>query len=85
MGCASSKEQAAVTDPETSSANDASRAIDNELKADYEKQKNTIKILFLGTGESGKSVSLDIGSCSLSACLSVVLVAHGPLAFYRLS
>lgn len=55
MGCSNST-QAASMDPETASANSASKAIDSQLKADYDKQRNTIKMLFLGTGESGKSV-----------------------------
>lgn len=47
-------------DAETASATSASKRIDSELKADHEKKKNTIKILFLGTGESGKSVGLSV-------------------------
>lgn len=52
-------------DPETASATSASKAIDSQLKADYEQQKNTIKMLFLGTGESGKSVSCRLGATAV--------------------
>lgn len=52
MGCGSSSP---VPDPV---ADERNRAIDRELEKEKQSQKATLKILLLGTGESGKSTVL---------------------------
>lgn len=66
MGCGTSSP---ISDPE---AEARTREIDRQLEKERQTQRLTMKILLLGTGESGKSTVL---SMPFYSCLSICTVA----------